>query len=109
MIRITGCILFTLALVGVALAQTKSITLPDDNRAAQLKPGPGAATTHDHCFICHSTDYIVRQPHLDAQQWEAEVHKMIKVYGAPVSEAEAKEITDYLARNYGAANPRGAK
>jgi hypothetical protein len=33
--------------------------------------------------------------------WDAEVTKMIKAYGAPISDADAKEIADYLAKNYG--------
>ena len=54
-----------------------------------------------NCTICHSTDYIVRQPHLDAQHWDAEVKKMIDVYGAPINDSNAKAIADYLAKNYG--------
>jgi hypothetical protein len=33
--------------------------------------------------------------------WDAEVTKMIKVYGAPIGDADAKVIVDYLAKNYG--------
>jgi len=101
MARTVVVILLTLVLVGAARAQKKSIRLPEDNPMAQLKPGPGAEATHDHCFICHSTDYIVRQPRLDAKHWQAEVNKMIKVFGAPISESDAKAIADYLAKNYG--------
>jgi uncharacterized protein (DUF697 family) len=32
--------------------------------------------------------------------WSAEVTKMIKVYGAPIEEADAKAIADYLAATY---------
>jgi hypothetical protein len=32
---------------------------------------------------------------------DAEVVKMIKPYGAPISDADAKEIVHYLAKNYG--------
>jgi hypothetical protein len=32
--------------------------------------------------------------------WEAEVTKMIKVYGAPIVEAEVKAIPDYLTQTY---------
>jgi hypothetical protein len=32
--------------------------------------------------------------------WEAEVTKMIKVYHAPISDADAKAIADYLAKTY---------
>jgi uncharacterized protein (DUF697 family) len=41
------------------------------------------------------------QPPGDAKQWEGVVTKMIKVFGAPLSEADAKIITEYLARSYG--------
>jgi hypothetical protein len=43
----------------------------------------------------------VRQPRFDAGRWDAEVKKMITVYGARISDADAKIIADYLARNYG--------
>ena len=32
--------------------------------------------------------------------WRAEVIKMIKVYGAPIDEANVGEIVDYLAQTY---------
>ena len=38
---------------------------------------------------------------MSRQVWDAEVTKMIKAFGAPISEADAKEITEYLATNYG--------
>jgi hypothetical protein len=51
----------------------------------------------------------VRQPHLTAQQWDAEVKKMIAVFGAPISPADAKTIADYLATNYGAESTESKK
>jgi hypothetical protein len=41
------------------------------------------------------------QPPGDAKQWEGVVTKMIKVFGAPLSESDAKAITEYLSKNYG--------
>ncbi len=82
-------------------AEQKSITLPPDNALATLKPGPGMEVTRANCGICHSTDYIVRQPGQDAKQWGAEVTKMIKVFGAPVAPANEKTIAEYLAAEYG--------
>ena len=32
--------------------------------------------------------------------WRAEVTKMIKVYGAPIEEADVGKIVDYLTQNY---------
>ncbi|HEV2350956.1 MAG TPA: cytochrome c [Terriglobia bacterium] len=78
----------------------KSIQLPDDNPMATLKPGPGVETTRAHCAICHSTDYIVRQPGSDAKQWDAEVKKMVTVFGAPISDEDVKVIADYLTSAY---------
>jgi cytochrome c553 len=97
----------TMLLVMAAWAQknpsVKSIELPADNPTAKLKPGPRADTTELNCMGCHSTDYIVRQPGADAEHWQAEVNKMIKLYGASVSDADAKVIVNYLAAAYGPA------
>jgi mono/diheme cytochrome c family protein len=81
-------------------AQKKSIQLPADNPASVLKPGEGQALTTTNCALCHSVDYIIRQPRMAAAQWEAEVRKMITVYGAPINDVNAKAISEYLARNY---------
>jgi len=88
--------------VGVgAPAAEKSIKLPEDNPLGQLKPGPNVDVVRSRCLACHSTDYIVLQPASDAKKWEGEVQKMIKVYGAPISEADAQAIVEYLATAYG--------
>ncbi len=79
----------------------RSIKLPDDNAMATLKPGTGADVTSANCAICHSTDYIVRQPGNDAKHWEAEVRKMVTVFGAPMSDDDVKVIVDYLSSAYG--------
>lgn len=81
--------------------QQRSIELPPDNAVAELKPGPGVETARRSCVPCHSTDYIVRQPPSDARRWEDEVKKMVTVFGAPVSDQEAKVIVEYLASSYG--------
>ena len=93
----------------VARPADKSIKLPDDNPTAQLKPGPNVDLARNNCIACHSTDYIVRQPPSDARKWEDEVQKMIKVFGAPISEADAKAIVEYLAAAYGGGEEKGGK
>jgi sulfite dehydrogenase (cytochrome) subunit B len=90
--------------VGFAGAEQKRIILPPDHEYARLKAGPGSDVTQTQCQFCHSTDCIVIQPPGDAKQWEGVegvATKMIKVFGAPLSEADAKIITEYLARTYG--------
>jgi len=67
-----------------------------------LKPAAGHELVENNCQICHSLDYIpMNSPFLAQKGWDAEVHKMIKAYGAPVDDKDAQAIIDYLAKNYG--------
>jgi hypothetical protein len=43
----------------------------------------------------------MNSPFLNSAGWDAEVNKMIKVYGAPIDDADTKIIADYLKANYG--------
>jgi mono/diheme cytochrome c family protein len=70
--------------------------------AIELEDGPGRALVEANCVACHSLDYIqMNSPFLDRKGWEASVAKMIRVMGAPVAEADARQIVDYLAARYG--------
>ena len=77
----------------------RSITLPTP--AVSLKEGAGMDVTRRYCSICHSLDYITTQQKFPRSKWLAEVNKMIKTYGAPVSEENAKTITNYITTQYG--------
>jgi hypothetical protein len=94
------CLLVALV-ASSAAAEENRITLPVDSDYAKLAPGPHMDLAQVQCQFCHSTDYIVMQPRGSAKQWEAVVTKMIKVFGAPISEADAKAITEYLTSAYG--------
>ena len=94
-------VLLLLAPLAARAADQKTIALPPDNAMATLTPGPGVEVARANCGVCHSTDYIVRQPRGDAKQWQAEVTKMIKVFGAPISPGNEKAIIEYLASAYG--------
>lgn len=73
-----------------------------DERQIALKPSAGLDLVETHCQICHSLDYIqMNAPFLPQKSWDTEVHKMMKAFGAPISEEEARIIVDYLAKNYG--------
>ncbi|HEY3065366.1 MAG TPA: cytochrome c [Methylomirabilota bacterium] len=99
--RILGRSLLVLAVATSAAAADKTISMPPDDPYAALKPGPGVEVTQRQCTPCHSTDYIVMQPAGGPKQWEGVVTKMIKVFGAPVNDEDAKVIVDYLAKHYG--------
>ena len=88
------------ALVALVLLAAPAAPYPDENRV-QLKPGPGRDLVIGRCAACHSQDYIpMNSPFLDRKGWEAEVNKMVKVYGAPMEPDEVAKIVDYLATNY---------
>jgi hypothetical protein len=73
-----------------------------DEPVIQLKPGPELNKVEGNCGACHSLAYIqMNSPFLNAAGWDAEVTKMIKVFGAPIGDADAKDISAYLAKNYG--------
>lgn len=99
-----------LALAGLGLlfalpatAAPRTYDIPD--ATAQLRPAPGHEAgfeaAQNNCQTCHSVDYIAKQPPgKGAAFWTSEVTKMIKVYHAPISEADGKAIADYLAATY---------
>lgn len=85
---------FLLALIAMPLMA--------DEGAVRLRDGEGRQAVEANCVMCHSLDYIpMNSPFLDRKGWEASVSKMIKVMGAPISEADAKAIVDYLSAQYG--------
>lgn len=94
----TVCRRLTLALA-LACAAPLAPAGEDD---IELAEGPGRVLVQSHCVACHSLDYIaMNSPFLDRKGWEASVAKMIRVMGAPVPEAEARQIVDYLSSHYG--------
>ena len=73
-----------------------------DEQVIKLKPGPGADKVEANCAACHSLAYIpMNSPFIKPAVWDAEIGKMIKVFGAPIDDADAKAIGDYLKKNYG--------
>jgi mono/diheme cytochrome c family protein len=83
---------------GSASAAPVSYTLPDETAA--FGPGPNLKVIQNNCAACHSADYITTQPRgpkFKREFWQAEVTKMIKVFGAPIDDADAGKIVDYLA------------
>jgi mono/diheme cytochrome c family protein len=81
-----------------------AIALPAaaEEQPVELKKAPGVEKVEGNCSGCHSLDYIVmNSPFPTAALWDAEVAKMIKAFGAPISDADAKAIADYLKTNYG--------
>jgi hypothetical protein len=87
--------------LGQASSKPLSYALPEETAGVTPGKGPAFEATQNNCLSCHSTDYIKTQPPMRGKAfWDAEVTKMIKVYHAPISEADAKLIGEYLAETY---------
>jgi mono/diheme cytochrome c family protein len=78
-----------------------SYQLPEETAA--FRPGPNLEVVQNNCTACHSADYIQTQPRgpkFKKDFWQAEVTKMIKLYGAPIADADVPKIVEYLAATY---------
>ena len=84
---------------GLALTSL-SIDLPDSDR--EFPPGPGVEVAQANRAACHSVGMVMNQPALSRATWEAEVHKMVAVYKAPVTDDDARTIAAYLVSIKGA-------
>jgi mono/diheme cytochrome c family protein len=94
----------TVAIAALVAAVTAAFAVPAfaDEKPVELKKAPGLDKVEANCAACHSLDYVLmNSPYPNAALWDAEVTKMIKAYGAPIEDADAKAIKDYLAKNYG--------
>ena len=87
---------------GFSAAMAAPISYPLPEETAAFKPGPNLELVRNNCTACHSADYVNTQPPMKNKKdfWQAEVTKMIKVYGAPIEEADVGKIVDYLAATY---------
>jgi mono/diheme cytochrome c family protein len=90
--------------IAIAAAMTAVVlgSATADEKPIALKQGPGLDRVEGNCAGCHSLDYVpMNSPFLNASGWDAEVAKMINAFGAPIDQADAKIIADYLKSNYG--------
>jgi mono/diheme cytochrome c family protein len=89
-------------LAGVLAAAAIVLPATAEEKPVELKKAPGLEKVEGNCSGCHSLDYIVmNSPFPSAALWDAEVTKMIKAFGAPIDDSDAKVIADYLKKNYG--------
>jgi mono/diheme cytochrome c family protein len=90
--------IFTIAAIAALIA----LPAAADEKPVALKQAPGVDKVDANCQACHSLSYIpMNSVFLNAAGWDAEVTKMIKAFGAPIDDGDAKAIADYLKKNYG--------
>ena len=78
----------------------KSVTIDLPPDAANFPDGPNVKTVNQDCLACHSAEMVLDQPLLPKATWTAEVTKMRNVYKAPITDADAALIVDYLAATH---------
>jgi mono/diheme cytochrome c family protein len=100
-IKTALCLVGSIVAIGIvpviSVAKPISYQLPEETAA--FGPGQNQDAVLGNCTACHSADYIKTQPQGAAFKkdfWQAEVTKMIKVYGAPIDDADVSKIVDYL-------------
>ena len=87
-------------LTQAAIADSVIYDMPYDGSVV-FRAGDGSDVAEANCITCHSTDYIEYQPPGKGPDfWKAEVHKMIAIYGAPITEEDGDIIAAYLAAQY---------
>ena len=95
--------LIVLASLGFAAAHAAPVGYKIPEETSAFKPGAGLDVVQGNCAACHSADYIKTQPRGEKFRkdfWATEVTKMIKVYGAPIDDADVGKIVEYLTQNY---------
>ena len=94
--------LISAASLGLATARAAPVSYKVPDETAAFKPGANLDTVQNNCTACHSADYIKTQPIMKSKKdfWQAEVTKMIKVYGAPIEDADVPKLVEYLSTAY---------
>ena len=88
------------ALLAAALAAACALAFADES-SIHLRDGNARDLTAARCAICHSLDYIPNNaPVMDRSGWQKSIQKMRDKFGAPITDAEAQQILDYLAGSY---------
>ena len=73
-----------------------------DEQPVRINMAIGHDVVENNCAACHSLDYLrINSVFLDRKVWQAEVDKMVNVFGAPIEPKDAAAIVDYLVNNYG--------
>jgi cytochrome c5 len=67
--------------------------------ADKLPPGEGKRIVETVCSSCHPTDVVTSKSY-SRERWRAVVEAMISE-GASLTKAEAAQVVEYLARNFG--------
>jgi len=85
----------------LAVALCRGVPAAGAGEVTELRDGAARDLTIGRCVICHSVEYIPSNaPAMNRVGWQKTIQKMRERYGAPITDAEAQQILDYLDANY---------
>jgi mono/diheme cytochrome c family protein len=87
-----------------AAAVCGTLALPAFAAGIRLPDGPGANLVYAKCQTCHDLQYVVDGKGLLPSQWTSVLASM-KDYGLQISEAESKQVLQYLTTYLGPKPP----
>ena len=100
-ICLTIGLLFSTASWAQQQPQIKSTSVDLPAGDSMFPGGTAADAINNNCLACHSADMVLNRPPLPRAAWEAEVHKMINAYKAPIDQTDVAAIVDYLVKTSG--------
>jgi hypothetical protein len=62
----------------------------------EIPQGPHREEFQTSCLICHSAQLPFGQPPFRREKWAEIVHKMVAVFGAPVTPENEVKVVEYL-------------
>lgn len=97
----------TLSLCAMAQTTPAPAAPPTKQELDSLPAGPGKALVQKFCVSCHSIKTVTSKRGTE-EEWDKTVDKMISAHGAPLSDADADTVVNYLSANFGPSAPKPA-
>lgn len=92
----------TISLLSFLMVLALGVAAPRVVAEPEAAAGEGRELFVARCSVCHSIDYIEMHARFGTRTlWEASVTKMRNAFKAPITDDEARQLVDYLQRNYG--------
>lgn len=78
-----------------ATGTVHAVEVPFDD-PPHVPAGPNRHEFTAVCRLCHSPRLPLTQPRFPEKKWAAIVHKMVEVYGAPITPDQERSVVAYL-------------
>ena len=97
----------TVSLCAMAQTTPPPAAPPTQQELDSLPAGPGKVLVQIFCVSCHSIKTVTSKRGTE-EEWDKTVDKMISAHGAPLSDADADTVVNYLSTNFGPSTPKSS-